>query len=629
MPVGVIYLAFNKENCRVMFSMSIQFSTPGSQLSKTVSAVLVSTLLLLSYNEPVLAACDGPYGTPGLDLPPELMGEWGEVLDFPVQATHSVGLSSGKVLFWRDALPAYLFDPKTDTYAVTSSPAFATSNVDFFCSGHATMADGRVMVVGGTLDNTDNAGISDAFMFSPVTETWEMAAPMAESRWYPSLTTMLDGRMLVNEGIVAPGPNNFAQHPEIYDPATDTWTSFTSATRIGSSNRLYPFMYALSNGNALMAGAGAVTSLDVPSQDPVWSWVTRTLFSSSGAVQASAMYLPDHILKIGSLDPDSLALDRAEVLDMTLANPVWREVSPMNYQRIRADAVLLPDGTVLISGGARQSQNDPTCAVHAAEIWDPVTEAFTVVASHNLSRIYHSTSVLLPDGRVYSAGGEGIGGVGGLLTAEIYSPPYLFKGPRPIITSVPAVANYGTSFQLNTSDAASIVKVSALRPAATTHNGDQNQRYIPLDFVIGSGALTVTAPAANVTPPGDYMVFLVNGNGAVSESTFMRLEPTDSDADGVLNNADNCTLAANGPLILDNGNNSQLDTDSDGFGNLCDGDLNNDNTVNVQDLGLFKARFFTGDVDADMNGDGTVNVLDLGLFKAGFFMPPGPSGPLP
>ena len=111
------------------------------------------------------------------------MGEWGNVIPFPVQATHSVVMSSGKVLFWRDAEPAYLFDPLTDTYSATQSPPFSSNNVDFFCAGHTTMADGRVMVVGGTEDDTDNDGISEVAMFSPVTETWELAAPMNESRW--------------------------------------------------------------------------------------------------------------------------------------------------------------------------------------------------------------------------------------------------------------------------------------------------------------------------------------------------------------------------------------------------------------------------------------------------------------
>ena len=93
----------------------------------------------------------------------------------------------------------------------------------------------------------------------------------------------------------------------------------------------------------------------------------------------------------------------------------------------------------------------------------------------------------------------------------------------------------------------------------------------------------------------------------------------DSDGDGVPDVADNCKLVANGTLIPDAGGNSQLDADGDGYGNLCDGDFNQDDFVNVIDLGLFKQRFFTADSEADLNGDGIVNVLDLGLFKAMFF----------
>ncbi len=91
----------------------------------------------------------------------------------------------------------------------------------------------------------------------------------------------------------------------------------------------------------------------------------------------------------------------------------------------------------------------------------------------------------------------------------------------------------------------------------------------------------------------------------------------DLDNDSVPNGQDNCTLVANP---------DQLDTDGDGFGNRCDGDLNNDNVVNAVDLGLFKNVFLTPDPHADLDGDGIVNVVDLGLFKQLFLQPPGPSG---
>jgi hypothetical protein len=97
----------------------------------------------------------------------------------------------------------------------------------------------------------------------------------------------------------------------------------------------------------------------------------------------------------------------------------------------------------------------------------------------------------------------------------------------------------------------------------------------------------------------------------------------------VPDSVDNCTLVPNGPNDTATAGPSQNDTDADGYGNICDGDLNQDLFVNSLDLGLFKQRFFTADPDADMNGDNFVNSLDLGLFKAAFFKPPGPSGVAP
>jgi hypothetical protein len=102
------------------------------------------------------------------------------------------------------------------------------------------------------------------------------------------------------------------------------------------------------------------------------------------------------------------------------------------------------------------------------------------------------------------------------------------------------------------------------------------------------------------------------GNGSI-----LIADPLDTDNDGIRDNVDNCINVPNP---------DQRDTDGDGYGNMCDGDLNNNGTVNILDLGLFKARFNTTDADADFNGDGVVNILDLGLFKQMFNKPVGPSG---
>lgn len=114
---------------------------------------------------------------------------------------------------------------------------------------------------------------------------------------------------------------------------------------------------------------------------------------------------------------------------------------------------------------------------------------------------------------------------------------------------------------------------------------------------------------------------LVSFAVAISSPAFGQ----DADGDGVLDTNDNCVNVPNGPILPDFGGNSQLDTDGDGFGNACDGDLNGDNVVNMLDVGSMSAMFFTSDPDADLNGDGVVNFLDLGRLSAGMFAAPGPS----
>ena len=124
-------------------------------------------------------------------------------------------------------------------------------------------------------------------------------------------------------------------------------------------------------------------------------------------------------------------------------------------------------------------------------------------------RAYHSTAVLLPDGRVLSAGQTR----GNLqTTGEVFSPTYLFAGPRPVIDAAPQAIGYGESFVVETAGAAAIDEVTLIRASTVTHGVYFDQRSVPLSFTPGADTLTVSEPASNLdAPPGWYMLFVLDG----------------------------------------------------------------------------------------------------------------------
>jgi hypothetical protein len=212
------------------------------------------------------------------------------------------------------------------------------------------------------------------------------------------------------------------------------------------------------------------------------------------------------------------------------ANPAagWSTAPALNYGRAHHNTVQLPDRSMVTVGGGygilngNRRSGDP--AIHRnIELYDPATGQWALGPAQDELRTYHSTALLLPDGRVMSAGDDGYGGSTND-TAEIYEPPYLFKGTRPTIDSAPGAVTYGEQFTVQASGGATQAVLMA--PAAVTHANDMSQRLVPLDVTVGAaGALTVRAPAApELAPPTYYMLFVLNAQGVPSVAKFVRLK---------------------------------------------------------------------------------------------------------
>ena len=442
-------------------------------------------------------------------------------------------LPDGRVLIWQDDNPsgprgsgtytvAYLWDIAANTFTPVDN-----TTTDLFCSGHAFLPNGQLLIAGGH-DRSDYVGTRTAYIFDSNSDTWSLcAALMANGRWYPTVTTLSDGDMLVVSGDITSsiGVNTI---PEVWQ--TNIGGGWRELGDASLSLPLYPWMYLAPNGKVFNAGPGVQSRYLDTSGAGAWTIVANHVYSQSRDYGSSVMYDVGKVVIIGGGPP----LRSAEIIDLNVATPRWEAVALMAYARRQMNATILPDGKVLVTGGSSSpgAFNDATQAVLAAEMWDPATKSFSLMASMHVPRMYHSTAILLPDGRVLSAGGGRPAAIGtsDQLNAEFYSPPYLFKADgsaavRPTITSVsPTNITYGQQFVVTTPDAATVSAVTWVRLSATTHSFNQNQRINRLTFALTEGGLTVMAPPnPAVCPPGDYMLFIL-ANGVPSVAKIVQIQ---------------------------------------------------------------------------------------------------------
>lgn len=437
------------------------------------------------------------------------MGQWSRVNDLPINPIHNVVLPNGKIMMWARNYQQGLWDPATQAFTVLPNPGY-----DLFCAGHAYLADGRVLVPGGHI--ADFIGLAKASIYNPATNSWSPVPDMNAGRWYPTVTPLANGDALVVSGQIdwTAGVNPL---PQVYEAATNTWRSLWNAQY---NQGLYPMMYLLANGKVVDVGPSHVTKWLDTSGTGAWTYIGFRNFPWRD-YGSSAMYADGKILVFGGADPPTAM---AEVIDMNVPSPAWRTVASMSVARRHHNTTILPDGTLLVTGGtSAPGYNNPAGAVFHAELWNPATETWTTLASASLPRLYHSSAMLLPDGRVLTNGGDDMPGV------EIFSPPYLFKGARPTVSGVPAAVGYGQRFTIQSPQAGDIGKVTMIRLGAVTHGFDQNQRINTLQFTRGSGTLDITTPAnGNLAPPGHYMLFVVNSAGVPSVASLVHVSASAS-----------------------------------------------------------------------------------------------------
>jgi hypothetical protein len=454
-----------------------------------------------------------------------------------VSIVHAALLNTGKVLFLDDG-PTPIWDPNDE---VNPQFEFPVNNPDYSltCSGHSFLSNGNLLVVGGG-GFGPRAGANKGFKFDPVAKTWtKTSGDMSKVRWYPTAVTTGDNRMLVVGGW---NENAILQNDiEVYDEASDSFVPISGAT-LGFPN-LYPGLHLLPN-NILFytrTGWGLAGGAPPASQDSssyfqfsgptvgTWSPVaSSTINRCKGmSVMIYRNTCPHtRILVVGGCDSSGGGINSAaEIIDASFLSPAsaWAFTAPLPDTDLRrqCDVVLLPDNTVFVAGGV--STPSSPCM-----LFDPVTNAWSPMADLPSARMYHSVMILLPNGKVMMSGWASDAPSG---TIELYSPPYLFKGARPTISSAPATINFGQQFTVGTPDATSIARVTMVRPMAVTHQTESNQRVIELYFLhdhVHPNNLIVTGPDGgrphSFAPKGYYMLFVLNYAGVPSVAKWIYLQ---------------------------------------------------------------------------------------------------------
>jgi hypothetical protein len=526
-------------------------------------------------------ACPAPPVRRAAELAPaSQIGRWAAPFPIRTWAIHAILLPTGKVLWLSKSGEdgggeAVLWDPATGTTRHVDPPDVRYPDgrvlpANVFCAGQAMLPDGRVLVAGGNLAFYESdepgkgwKGSRWLFTFDPWNETWtRQSADMAHGRWYPTVTALPDGRALIVGGWDETGDQTENDDVELFTPSPSIDGAGGTVTTVAQRPyaQLYPHMFVLPSTTAAGAGGTKVLMYGPAGRYPAnaaildtrtWSW-TPVPYLPTSRVFGAAVLMPGgaagsrQVLLTGGADTpnDPSPMASTAVLDLDDVGAGVRPGPTMANGRNHMNAVLLPDGSLLAVGGGRGADDPGGPGIYADPVYPsellPPGGTWRPADVQRDARTYHSTALLLPDGRVISAGDDRSTHASlDSRTAEIYSPPYLFRGARPVIASAPASVRYDAVLPVGTADAGSVARAVLMRPSAVTHATDMDQRSIDLVMSPATGGLNLRTPRdASLAPPGWYMLFLVDRDGVPSVARWVRLDPAAPDAAALPDPAD-------------------------------------------------------------------------------------------
>lgn len=484
------------------------------------------------------------------------LGAWGPTLDLPVVPAAGAQEATGQVMLWsswdedefhstpggKTAMSRWDFRTNTVSKRVVTD-----THHDMFCPGIAIDGTGNMVVTGGN----DAAQTS---LFNATSDLWEPAEAMNTERGYQAQTTLSDGRVFVIGGSWA-GGSNIEKNGEVYDPSSKRWTPLPGA-KVGpmltddmegpwrADN--HGWLFGWKNNTVFQAG---------PSVSMNWYTV-----EGEGDVHSAGIRLEDEdsmsgnavmfdavegkILTFGGSPDYDKSPAHANAHVITLGDALGKpDVQPagkdgqMHVDRVFHTSVVLPDGKVFIHGGqtfgiAFNEEN----VQFTPELYDPETNTFQQLQKNNMIRVYHSVSILVPDGRVLTGGGGLCGNCSANhYDAQIYTPPYLLtetgeERKRPTFrSSIPRKASPGGTIRFMTTNR--VETASLVRISSASHTVNTDQRRIPLEvedkfFDAPYPIAEVTLPKdPGVLIPGHWMFFVMDEFGTPSIAKTILITP--------------------------------------------------------------------------------------------------------
>jgi len=510
---------------------------------------------------------------------------WSPIIDLPVTPIAVANLPDGTLLMW-SAYEQYSYEGDIgyaagQTYSATFNPTtMATSELlvtntgaDMFCPGTAVLFDGRVLVNGGSSSPKTSIYTYKTGSYG----SWSISGEMNVPRGYEADTVLSNGNVFTLGGSWSGGYGG--KTGEVWTSASGAWKEYSG---IPETNIIGPdpagvyrgdnhlWMFAQSNGTVFQAGPSSqmnwIDAAATPGTIVSAGYRSATPASAVGADPYSingnaVLYDVGKILKVGGAPAyqqstgTTFATNSAYLIDITKGypyTPTVTKLTPMSYERAFSNAVVLPNGQVVVIGG--QSIPQPftdNAAILVPEIWTPSTQNFQLLNPMQTPRTYHSTAILLADGRVFVGGGGqcGTGCAQNHLTAEILTPPYLLTSAstpaiRPVIDTASTSVALGGTLTVSTQEASSTVAATAsfalMRLSATTHTVNNDQRRIPFSTTLDNAVDTTKATAIATSPnswqltipkdpgvvlPGYYMLFALSSGGVPSYSTTVQVLP--------------------------------------------------------------------------------------------------------